>query len=273
MTREERADPQVAAEVIERLLEDSGSANLEAYMAFLGSSVQYLSERHPEHWTVTLFPDKVRLNGGWVECLVLHPVALHVLVEVDSAPAGTVFEDSKRFSYAMAPGCRMVRLSHQELAESLPELMDAHHAALSITAKRRGQPNVVKAHSPGVVAFVEQWLAGGGLSTTEDWEEAPFLEGERTAVVLNRYERDRRARQACIDHHGTSCAVCGMSFGERYGEVMQGFIHVHHLTRLAEIGEEYQVDPVSDLIPVCPNCHEFLHRSGLPLDEARAKVR
>ncbi|MEG0771017.1 MAG: HNH endonuclease, partial [Clostridia bacterium] len=45
-----------------------------------------------------------------------------------------------------------------------------------------------------------------------------------------------------------------------YGEIGKDFIHVHHLKPLNEIGEEYIVNPVNDLIPVCPNCHAMLHR-------------
>jgi hypothetical protein len=30
-------------------------------------------------------------------------------------------------------------------------------------------------------------------------------------------------------------------------------------------GEEYEVDPVKDLRPVCPNCHAMIHRRSPPL--------
>ncbi len=29
-----------------------------------------------------------------------------------------------------------------------------------------------------------------------------------------------------------------------------------------KINAEYEVDPLRDLLPVCPNCHEMLHRNG-----------
>ncbi|HHO0788469.1 HNH endonuclease [Aeromonas allosaccharophila] len=56
-----------------------------------------------------------------------------------------------------------------------------------------------------------------------------------------------------------------IDFGEKYGELGKGFIHVHHMMPLSEIGEEYVVDPIKDLIPVCPNCHAMLHRRNPPL--------
>jgi 5-methylcytosine-specific restriction protein A len=46
---------------------------------------------------------------------------------------------------------------------------------------------------------------------------------------------------------------------------------VHHLKSLAEIGAEYELDPVRDLRPVCPNCHAMIHRKYPPygLEEVR----
>ena len=49
-----------------------------------------------------------------------------------------------------------------------------------------------------------------------------------------------------------------------YGEVAEGLIHVHHLRSLSEVGEEYIVDPIADLRPVCPNCHAVLHTRTPP---------
>ncbi|WP_442871566.1 hypothetical protein [Aminipila sp.] len=34
---------------------------------------------------------------------------------------------------------------------------------------------------------------------------------------------------------------------------------MHHLKLLSEIGTEYVVDPIKDLVPICPNCHMALH--------------
>ena len=47
-----------------------------------------------------------------------------------------------------------------------------------------------------------------------------------------------------------------------YGTLGEGVIHVHHLRELASLGEEYEVDPIKDLCPVCPNCHAILHTSS-----------
>jgi predicted HNH restriction endonuclease len=57
-----------------------------------------------------------------------------------------------------------------------------------------------------------------------------------------------------------SCAVCNFNFKAAYGSVGKDFIHVHHLHPIALTDGEYELDPISDLRPVCPNCHAMLHR-------------
>ena len=105
--------------------------------------------------------------------------------------------------------------------------------------------------------------------------EAPLIEGAVCRVVVNAYERNPRARALCIAHHGASCAVCGFNFGSTYGPLADGFIHVHHTRPLSEIGEQYEVDPVADLRPVCPNCHAVFHLGGecRSIEEVRQRLR
>ena len=65
------------------------------------------------------------------------------------------------------------------------------------------------------------------------------------------------ARRKCLEHYGFTCAVCDFDFAGVYGAIAKKFIHVHHKIPLSEIGKEYVVDPIKDLIPVCPNCQLF----------------
>ena len=92
-------------------------------------------------------------------------------------------------------------------------------------------------------------------------EEVPedLWEGAKRSVSINAFERNPEARLASIEHHGTCCLICGFDFAITYGEEFVGFIHVHHITPLAQIGARYKVDPIQDLIPVCPNCHAVIH--------------
>ncbi len=103
-------------------------------------------------------------------------------------------------------------------------------------------------------------------------QDTEYLEGSVQTVVVNRYERDAAGRKACIHHYGTTCVICGFDFGLVYGEIGNGFIHVHHLTELSSIGEEYGMNPIKDLRPVCPNCHAMLHqkRPSYSIEEIKA---
>ena len=66
-----------------------------------------------------------------------------------------------------------------------------------------------------------------------------------------------------------------MDFENTYGAIGAGFIHVHHIKQISEIGEQYEVDPLQDLVPVCPNCHAMLHKRKPPfsVDELRAMLK
>ena len=54
--------------------------------------------------------------------------------------------------------------------------------------------------------------------------------------------------------------ICGFDFGEKYGLLGKGYIEVHHIKPLFEIDGETVVNPETDLICVCSNCHRMLHR-------------
>lgn len=86
-----------------------------------------------------------------------------------------------------------------------------------------------------------------------------YLEGAKQTFVSEKYERNPKARTACLAYYGYSCKLCGMSFEKTYGPEFKNIIEVHHIVPLNEIGKQYIVDPIKDLIPVCPNCHAALH--------------
>jgi 5-methylcytosine-specific restriction enzyme A len=92
-----------------------------------------------------------------------------------------------------------------------------------------------------------------------------YLEGARTTVTVNAYERNSTARRKCIEAHGSICKVCNVDQTSVYGPTAAGRIHVHHLRPLSTLDGTYQVDPIHDLLPVCPNCHAMLHSRNPPL--------
>jgi 5-methylcytosine-specific restriction enzyme A len=102
-------------------------------------------------------------------------------------------------------------------------------------------------------------------------EVAGLPEGAKIRVEMNRYERDRRNRAAALAIHGYSCKACGVDLSEQYGDAAAGFIEVHHTTPVSEVGPGYIINPVTDLVPLCPNCHGVAHRRSPPytVDELR----
>lgn len=114
-----------------------------------------------------------------------------------------------------------------------------------------------------LVRVGDNWYASDGEIPSSIPEEVSrpekYIEGAAKTVSVNAYERNPKARSACIKHYGATCAVCSFDFEKAYGPIGHGFIHVHHIIPLAEIRREYELDPIRDLIPVCPNCHAIIH--------------
>jgi len=87
-----------------------------------------------------------------------------------------------------------------------------------------------------------------------------LLEGVQKVMTVTVYERNKEAREKCIEHWKCVCAICGFDFEKVYGKIGTGYIHVHHLNPISTIKEEYKIDPINDMRPVCPNCHSIIHR-------------
>jgi len=102
-----------------------------------------------------------------------------------------------------------------------------------------------------------------------------FKEGKSSQVLVNSYERNPLARMKCIEHYGLNCQICNFNFEEKYGKIGRDFIHVHHIVDISLIADEYSVNPISDLIPVCPNCHSMLHKSkpAYSIEEFKSKLK
>lgn len=110
-----------------------------------------------------------------------------------------------------------------------------------------------------------KWYASdcalGNLLPEEVETPEQYIEGASRTVSVNTYERNSDARAKCIQHHGYLCAVCKFDFAAFYGAIGDKFIHVHHVVPLSEIGKSYVLNPIEDLVPVCPNCHAIIHRT------------
>ena len=106
--------------------------------------------------------------------------------------------------------------------------------------------------------YASDQVLGNRLPEEIDPDEV-FKEGALKTITVNKYERSAKAKSKCISHHGYKCAVCSFDFEEKYGNIGKNYIHVHHIIPISEVGQEYVLDPILDLIPICPNCHAMIH--------------
>lgn len=111
-------------------------------------------------------------------------------------------------------------------------------------------------------SYIESSVDAFNALPDEVSDNQELWEGATKKIKVNVYERSALARQICLEHYGYSCILCGFNFEEAYGSFARKFIHVHHLIPLYEINETYQIDPIRDLRPVCPNCHSAIHISN-----------
>ena len=103
-------------------------------------------------------------------------------------------------------------------------------------------------------------------------DESEFKEeGSESEVLCKKYERSRFNRQLCLSYYGFRCMACNQLMAEVYGQPGTSVIHVHHIVPVSLMGGSKTLNPIRDLVPLCPNCHNVAHRKHPPysLDELR----
>lgn len=128
---------------------------------------------------------------------------------------------------------------------------------------------------PGDAAAIRAvWTGYGPAQGTDPTQPVPgtYPDTAVARVAVNRHERDPEAVRACIAHRGINCAACGFSFELAYGDIGADFIHVHHVVPASQLGNGYVLDPLTDLVPLCANCHAMAHHGvGPPRTEAELR--
>jgi 5-methylcytosine-specific restriction enzyme A len=268
-----RRSPAAAGEIVRRLIPEKHLAKV---LKAVAHSVRVAHQQAPTKWGLRLSRDSVMLKVGFVEVLQLGKGWFHLLLE-SSSLSEQLRADHARFGgvqqYRNAPGCETCDIDDPSMIKSIyAALLPAHERAIAIAALSPRHTSTTKDHSPGLLSSISRTLKialpspdyaeaveDSSWITTGRFEDEELLEGAGVQALVNRYERDPTARMRCIQHYGTTCVVCDTSLAERYGSEVDGLIHVHHLSPLAEVGAESSVDPVRDLRPVCPNCHAVIH--------------
>lgn len=100
------------------------------------------------------------------------------------------------------------------------------------------------------------------LPPSAQTDDCELEEGALRQISLTTRERNREARQKCLNHYGYKCLGCGFDFEAYYGPVGREYIEVHHLNPIAASDGEHDIDPIVGLIPLCSNCHSIIHRAG-----------
>lgn len=113
--------------------------------------------------------------------------------------------------------------------------------------------------------FIDRFL----MDDTSD--EFGREEGAKSTVSCTKYERNRTNRARCLRHFGFRCQGCGELAEDKYGELGRDVIHVHHIVPVSQMGGSKPVDPITDLVPLCPSCHNVVHRENPPVSIGRLR--
>lgn len=114
------------------------------------------------------------------------------------------------------------------------------------------------------------------LEDSPEWtvEGEAQVEGNLKIVESRKYERSRYNRAICLHHYGFSCRGCGTRMAEKYGPLTKEIIEVHHIVPVSQMEKPKRLDPIKDLVPLCPNCHSVIHSQSSPMSvlELRGKT-
>lgn len=98
-----------------------------------------------------------------------------------------------------------------------------------------------------------------------DANDLEFKEGKEKLKIHLIKERNRNlvkpAKEEWQKQYSGNipCSVCLFSFNDKYGKIGEGFIEAHHLVPLSSLTSDI-ITRISDLAPLCANCHSIIHR-------------
>lgn len=250
-------------------------------------------------WGAYYYNEGVRLLVGNLIVLTIHKNGIWMALDKQSLNEikdAQILEDSSLWKwetgdyseYKAVPSHNGYYIPSNEDKEIWPLIREIHFRYIEKVANKYKWLNYKSqsTHSDKLLYYIKyelglQSIPVPNYSNTElemaeeipQKESANLFEGAKKQVIVNAYERNPTARKECLNNYGFKCSVCGFDFEEVYGEIGTEYIHVHHLKPLNEINEEYRVDPINDLRPVCPNCHSMLHKAKLSIEQLREKLR
>jgi 5-methylcytosine-specific restriction enzyme A len=115
-----------------------------------------------------------------------------------------------------------------------------------------------------VTPLEELWASrihGAGLQPDQEsaFDDPKTSKAHGHRATVNKYERCRKLRALCLAHYKLKCYACKTLLSDVYGQAAANVIHVHHLELVSALPDDYEIHPIRDLRPVCPNCHSVIH--------------
>jgi len=244
-------------------------------LAVFAESLAFIHSHNPSLWLTHVLSDRIRFFAGRLIVMTLSGDTAWVTTDPQHDDQLSVLRswkwDTGSYPRYKRPPSRngFYRPSDDNNGQDWPVIQESHFAYLNdVLARTRSiDPRSAARHEPLMAEYLDAVLRPGAL--TSGWvafeeiaDHAGYWEGAMVRVSVNRFERDRSARDECLRRFGHKCAACEKSLTELYGPEVEGLVHVHHTVPLSQIREGYSPDPTSDLVPICPNCHAVVHAGG-----------
>ena len=141
---------------------------------------------------------------------------------------------------------------------------------LSIEYKSGSLPadEVIVSDIHKILSLYRNYIALRSGNIDSDNEEIPedISTGEEKKKYRwhRRAERNQKLSKDAKKFHGYTCQICKFDFEKQYGELGSKYVEAHHITPMAELLKELEpivLDPKTDFVVVCSNCHRMLHRT------------
>ena len=122
-------------------------------------------------------------------------------------------------------------------------------------AKRLSQQAIISSSDfmqDGTEAFIEAFEGRQNLRT--------HLIRERSQALVDTFKNSLKS---------FSCYTCGFDFEHHYGNLGAGYIEAHHTIPVRSLVAGARTK-ISDLVPLCANCHRIIHRNNImPVEDLK----
>lgn len=208
-------------------------------------------------------PDKHRINRYRLNAVnqIAHRRNVNKTTIKNSYMRASQFNDTKHFQKCLED---WLLNESNELINIITRYIPMHEKEDVIAALQNKKTEVQKLLDYEVMDSVSQNKYPEGRSKIDI-----HLTKERKQQLVS----DAKQEWKKYSNGDIKCSVCNFSFFKKYGIYGKDFIEAHHNTPISELTEETVVR-ISDLSPVCSNCHRIIHRKRpfLSISELREIV-